>query len=488
MTPPLPRRPDPRAPAPHRAPEDAPAALRRRELRRIVALAAPVAATQLGTMLLGVVDLLMLGHLGTRELAAAALGRVWVLGTMLVAQGILFGLDPVISQAFGARKRERMGLALQQGLVLASVLSLLLAGLFLVTDDALRAFGQDPELAAIARRYAVARIPGLPFLFVFLALRSWLQGRGLMAPALAVAWLSNLVNVAANWGLIFGHLGLPRLEVVGAGLATSLTQAFSCLALVLVVRARRLDRGAWTGWRPEALSPRGWLEIARLGWPIGVQFGLEVWAFQFASLAAGWLGEVELAAHTVVLNLASVTFMLPLGVSIGAATRVGNLIGAGRRAEAQRAAHVALVLGAAVMAVSALVFVVGREALPRLYGAEEDVLRAAAAILPIAAAFQVFDGIQVVGGGVLRGMGRTRPAALFNLVGYYAIAFPLAWWLAFRRGFGLAGLWWSIAVGLGVVAIALVAWIRRRGPAWAESLEATEGRRRARADQPPQSA
>jgi MATE family multidrug resistance protein len=186
-----------------------------------------------------------------------------------------------------------------------------------------------------------------------------------------------------------------------------------------------------------------------------------------ATLMAGLLGELGLAAHTVVLNLASLSFMVPLGLSIATVTRVGNLIGAGNPQAAQRAAWVALGLGALTMSAFSLSFVLGRHWLPTWYTAQPDVIALAAVTLPIAAAFQLFDGVQVVGGGVLRGMGRTRPAAVFNLVGYYALAMPFGWWLAFERGLGLPGVWWGLASGLASVAVLLVLWISRRGPSTA---------------------
>jgi MATE family multidrug resistance protein len=177
------------------------------------------------------------------------------------------------------------------------------------------------------------------------------------------------------------------------------------------------------------------------------------------------LGAAELAAGTIVLNLASVSFMVPLGVAIGTAARVGNLIGAGHSRAAQRSAWVALGLGALFMSFFAMLFVVFRHTLPTLYTSDATTIALAAGALPIAAAFQLFDGTQVVGGAILRGMGKTRPAALFNLLGYYAIALPLGAWLAFRAGWGLRGLWCGLAAGLMVVATALVIWIWRRGPA-----------------------
>jgi multidrug resistance protein, MATE family len=280
-----------------------------------------------------------------------------------------------------------------------------------------------------------------------------------------VVLIANLLNVAANWALIHGHLGLPALGLTGAGIATGLTRSLMLVMLALFTFRAGLHRGAWQPWSRAAVDRAGVAAIVRLGVPVGVQLGLEVWAFQAATLLAGWLGEAELAAHTIVLNVASLSFMVPLGIAMAAVTRVGNLLGAGDPRAAQRAAWVALAMGAAVMGASAVTFVLLRDVLPGFYNRDAAVLALAAGILPVAAAFQMFDGTQVVGGGVLRGMGRTRPAAWFNLVGYYLLGLPVAYALAFRSGWGLAGIWWGLTLGLAVVALALVAWIAVRGPA-----------------------
>ena len=437
----------------------------RAEVRRLTALALPVAATQVGTMLLGFVDTVMLGRVGTDALAASSIANVWIYGTTQLALGTLFGLDPIVAQAHGAGRGEIAGRALQRGLVLALALSVPVALVWLAGERFLIATGQDPALARMAHQYTLVQLPSVPFFLAFHALRQYLQGREMVRPALFVMALANVVHVAGNWALIFGHAGLPALGLIGAGIATSVTR-IACFAILLWgVLALRLHAGAWVPWSRDAFAWRGIREILRFGVPVGFQTSLEVWAFSGAALLAGRLGATAVAAHSVVLNMAALSFMMPLGVGLAASTRVGNLLGAGRPAEAQRAAWVAIALGAAVMSVSAAIFVLGRGWLPRIYTPEADVIALGAAILPIAAAFQIFDGVQVVGCGVLRGMGRTRPAAVFNLIGYWLLGLPLGGWLGLRAGWGLGGIWWGLAIGLAAVAILLVLWVRWRGPA-----------------------
>lgn len=436
----------------------------RTELLTIARLSLPVIVTQLATMMLGVVDNLMLGRLSVDALNASSLGRVWVMGTYLVAVGLVFGIDPFVSQAHGAGDGRAVGRALQRGLIIALAVSVPLAVLWCFTERVLVLFGQDPQLAQQAQRYALAQLPGLPFLLSFNALRQYLQGRGIVAPAMWVVLGANLVNALGNWILIFGKLGAPALGVVGAGVATGVTECAMFAMLLLVIVRGKLHESAWTPWSRESFAPAGLWAVIRVGAPVALTIGLEMWAFQIATLWSGRLGETSLAAHTIVLNLASVSFMVPLGISIGAAARIGNLIGAGRGEDAQKAAQVAFVMGASVMALSALVFLFGRHWLPAAYTSDGSVLALAAAVLPIAAAFQLFDGLQVVGCGILRGMGRALPGALINLLGYYALALPFAFVFGLRGEHGLRGVWWGLSLGLAAVALSLIAWVSWRGP------------------------
>jgi len=436
----------------------------RAEIRKMLALGLPVAGTQVSTMLIGVVDTMMVGRVGVDAIAAASLANVWIFGTLMFAGGVLFGLDPIVAQAHGAGDGARAGRALQHGVVMALLLSVGVALLWTDTERFLLATGQQPELARLAHAYTVVQIPSIPFFLVHAALRQYLQGREYMRPALWVMIVANVLNVGFAWALIFGHLGLPALGVVGAGLAATLTRVFTCVALVWLVRALALHRGAWVPWSRESLSGTGLRELAGYGFPIALQMGLEMWAFSGAALVAGHLGAVDVAAHTIAINLASLSFMMPLGIAQGAATRVGNLIGACDLRAARRAAWVSLGLGAGVMGLSAFAFVALREWLPRLYTPDFAVVAACAAILPIAAAFQIFDGTQVVACGILRAVGRVRPAMLFNLLGYWVFGLPLGTWLALRAGYGLPGLWWGLALGLAFVAFGLLAFVARRGP------------------------
>jgi len=436
----------------------------RREIRALVRLAAPAIAAQVGTMMLGIVDTWMVGRIGARELGAVALADTVMFGTMIFGMGLVMGLDPIVSQAHGAGDGPAAGRALQRAIVLGVLVTIPLTFVWFQTRPLLRLLGQADDLAAIGGVYARAQVWALAPFLVFHALRQYLQCRGKMMAPLWIILFANLFNAGFNEVLIFGRLGFPALGVYGAGLATGLTRSFVMVALLVVIFAGRMHVGAWVPWSRRTFRWSGLREILKHGIAIGGAWALEVWAFSASTLLAGRISESAVAAHAVVLRLASLAFMVPLGISIAATTRVGNLIGARKPDDARRAAWVALAMGAAVMTLSATLFVTLRGVLGTIFTDDAQVLALAAGVFPIAAAFQLFDGTQVVGAGILRGMGATRPVAVFNFVGYYLLALPLAWWLAWERGLGLRGLWWGLALGLAVVACCLVGFVAARGP------------------------
>lgn len=436
----------------------------RAEIRKLLSLALPIMAAQVGTLLMGTVDTLMVGRVSVDSLAAGAIANAWIYSSLLFGQGMVLGIDPIVTQAHGAGHPQRVALAFQRGVVLVLGVTVPLSVMWLYTEPILLAFGQDPTLAKLAHDYTQVQIPSISFFLVFLALRQYLQGREIVRPAMWVILFANLFNALANWVLIFGKWGFPELGLTGAGIATSLTRAFTLVGLVAWVWFFGLHRAAWLPWSRRVLEWRGLAEVLALGIPVALQISLEMWAFSASTLLVGQLGSTALAAHTIVLNMAALAFMMPLGISQGTVTRVGNLLGAHRPHDAQRAAWVSLAMGAGVMLVSAGLFVSLRHWLPALYSSDAAVLALGAAILPIAGAFQIFDGTQVVGCGVLRGMGRTRPAAVFNFIAYWVLALPLAAWWGLRLGHGLEAIWWALCLGLAVVAGLLVAWIHFRGP------------------------
>ncbi|MEE8526178.1 MAG: MATE family efflux transporter [Thermoanaerobaculia bacterium] len=436
------------------------------ELRAVVRLAVPVVLTHLGMMLMGVVDVMMLGRFSEQALAAGALGNSVSIALLMLPMGILMALDPLVAQAFGAGDHPRVARCLRQGLVMAVLLSIPLSAAMWPLEGPLTFLGQQPEIVRSSASYLRALVPGNVAYLLFIAVRHSLQAMSVVRPAVIAMVVANLINVVANYALIFGNFGFPALGVVGSAAATSLSR-WTLLLILIAASWPALSR-----YLKPSLFGRGDASVARekvpvvetrilrrmlhLGFPIGMQLSIEIWFFVTVALLMGNLGTRELAAHQVALSLAAFSFMVPLGISGAAATRVGNAIGCGGLPEARRSAVVCLGLGAAVMTVSAAAFWLFPRYLARLFTDEAGVIEVAVVLIPIAALFQIFDGLQVVAFGALRGAGDTRFPAALALIGFWLLGLPLGLLLAYRADLGPRGLWWGFTIGLGAVAVLLI--------------------------------
>jgi multidrug resistance protein, MATE family len=433
---------------------------RRDDVRRLLTLAAPVVLVQVGLMSMGVVDTIMVGHVSAVDLAGASLGNFYFFTLAAFGMGLLMALDPIAAQAFGAGDSEGVARALQRSLLIGAVLTILLAALMTPAASILALLGQSPEVVPRAAGFIRNSIIGLPAFILSFTLRQSLQAMHRMRAIVGTIVTANLVNVALNWVFVYGHLGSPRLGAPGSGLASSGARWF--MATLLLALAWRDLRPLLLPWRRESLAPAPLAMMVRLGLPIGFQYMLESGVFSVVGLLMGRIGFAALAGHQVAINMASFTFMVPLGVSASASVLVGNAIGAGDPARARRAAIAAIILGATVMLISGLAFLLFPTALARVYSSDPAVVAMAATLLPIAALFQVFDGLQVVAIGVLRGAGDTRTPMIVNVIGFWLLGLPLSLGLGFGLGLGPRGLWWGLALGLGVVAMILLARVRLR--------------------------
>jgi MATE family multidrug resistance protein len=429
-----------------------------KEVREVVGLALPVAAVQVGMMLMGVVDTIMVGHFSAQELAAVALGNLYFFTVVVFPMGLLMSLDPVVSQAVGAGDQPAVGRALQRGGLLALALSIP-AGLVLLPGTTLLTVLRQPaEVVPLAAGYALASIPGIfPFL-AFIVLRQTLQAMGRVAPMVVTIVLANLANLFFNWVMIFGNLGFPRMGAVGSGWASSISRWLMLLGLLAF--SWPLLKGYIRRLRPGVFQLRPLVRMIRLGAPIGIQLGLEFGAFGTIGILMGWLGTVAMAGHQVALNLASLTFMVPLGISQASAVLVGQGVGREDPAGARRAAGAGLLFGVSFMTLTAVLFLTFPEAFALIYTDEAEVVALAALLIPLAGVFQIFDGLQVVSSGVLRGVGDTRFPMIMNLLGFWCLGMPVSVWLGFWTPAGAVGLWWGLVVGLAAVAVFLLFRIR----------------------------
>lgn len=430
----------------------------RADFRSLLDLAVPLAAVQVGLMLMGVVDAAMLGRVSADALAAASVAGVWFFAASTIGMGCLTALDPVISQAFGAKDEVGVARGVQRGVLIAVIVTVPTMLVMLPIEAVLRFTKQPAAVVPLAGAYLRVILPSILPYFAFMMIREVLQSLGSLRTLLVIIGLANLLNVVLNWALIFGHLGAPALGVTGAALATTISR-WAMLAMTVVATWRFLKPYV-VPWRPEswALAPLG--RMFAIGLPIGFQILLEYGVFGGVGLLMGQIGSPAVAGHQVALNMAAITFMVPFGIGTAASVLVGRAVGGGRPDEARRLTSAALVVGVAFMTATATIFRAFPEALARAYSPDPAVVGVAAGLVPLAGLFQVFDGIQVVAMGVLRGIGDTRIPVLVNLAGYYLVGLPISLWLGFELGWGPRGLWWGLVAGLVVVALALVGRVR----------------------------
>ena len=432
----------------------------RPEFRELFTLALPVVAVQLGLMAMGVVDSMMAGRLSAEALAAVALGNLFFFTVAIIGMGTLLALDPVVSQAVGARDEPAIARGLQRGLIMAVLLSIPSAAALLLVRPALAWSGQPAELIPLASRYTHVIVPGvLPF-FVFIVFRQCLQALGRIAPILWIALIANVLNAFLNWVFMYGRLGVPSMGVAGSALATTVSRWAMALGLLVVARRELVPR--LRPWRQEATQPAALLRMIRIGFPIGAQMFFEYGVFSVVGALMGRFGTMAVAGHQVALNLASVVFMVPQGIGAAAAVLVGRAIGAEDLPRARRAALGSILLGGGFMAGSATLFILAPGALARMYSGHAVVLSIASALIVLAGVFAVFDGLQAVAIGVLRGIGDTTAPVLISMVGYWVVGMPVSLALGFRYGLGPEGLWWGLVVGLAVTAPILLARVRGR--------------------------
>jgi MATE family multidrug resistance protein len=419
-----------------------------------------VVTVQVGMMMMGVVDSIMVGRVSPEDLAGVALGNLYFFCSTVFGMGVLLALDPVISQAVGAGEQEGVARGLQRGALIALGLSLVTTVLFLPARPLLIWLRQPGEVVPIAVGYALSSIPGIFPFYLYIVLRQTLQAMGSVAPVVLTVCFGNLANAFLNWILIYGNLGAPALGAVGSAWASSAARALMT-AFLLAISWSRL-RPLLAPFRAEVMRPGPLGRLLRLGAPIGAQLQLEFGAFAVIGVCMGVVGTVAMASHQVALNLASLTFMVPLGVAQAASVLVGRAVGRGDSQGARRAAGAGLVMATAFMTLTASVFLAIPSLLARAYSPDPEVVALAALLLPVAGLFQVFDGIQVVATSVLRGVGDTRVPMVLHVAGFWLVGLPVSLLAGFVLGGGPVWLWAGLAAGLGVVSVLLLGRVQHR--------------------------
>jgi MATE family multidrug resistance protein len=438
-----------------------PATRFRSELGALLSLAIPVVLSELGWMAMSIVDTIMVGRLSPAAIGAVGISSAIFYTPTLFGIGLLLGLDTLVAQAFGRGDFDDCHRALAQGVYLAigyTPVAMLLVG---IAPHFFPAMGITEAVRAPATEYIRLLVYSTLPLLVYAAFRRYLQGVGKVRPVTFALISANLVNWFGNWALIYGKLGLPAMGVRGSALSTCVARTYMAGVLVWWAWKHERERGHplfahWPGLRLGQFR-----RLLHLGWPAASQLLFEVGAFSVATLLAGRLSPGILAAHQIVLNSASLTYMVPLGFSAAAAITVGHAVGAGDRARARRGGSMAIVIGALFMALAATAFLTIPRMLIHIYTHDLQTVAVGVRLLAVAAVFQIFDAIQGVGTGALRGLGKTRGPMLINLVAYGVIGLPIGYVLCFKTSLGIYGLWSGLTLALIFAAgLVLAMWLK----------------------------
>jgi MATE family multidrug resistance protein len=428
-----------------------------KHLKETMILAVPLVIGQLGQMMMGVVDSVMVGHLGAAPLAAASLGSGLFLIILLFGTGITLAVSPLVSQAFGEGNFEKCGQVLRQAILLTLVVGSLLTVVAVYGARAIHYMGQKPDVEVLAIAYAkTLGWSVIPFMW-FMTHKQFAEGVNHMMPGMVVSIAANLFNAFGNYLFIYGKFGCPAMGLEGAGWATFTTRLIMGLGLMVYILFSKKFRLYSPGFHFKSIRWDLIGHLLKVGVPSGVQYLFEVSAFVASAFMIGWLGKNELAAHQIAMNLASITYMLSLGVSMASTVRVARFFGQKDYSEVREAGRAAFMLILSIMVGTGLFFALANHLLPAMYIDHPEVIRIASGLILLAALFQLSDGLQAVCLGALRGIQDVSVPARITFLAYWVVGIPFGWFLAFKLSFGVTGIWLGLVVGLTISA-SLLTW------------------------------
>jgi len=424
-------------------------------IRQTIILALPISIGQLGHIMMGVIDSIMVGRIGSVPLAAASLVNGLFFLILVLGIGMSYAITPLVAISKGGKNCSGCGIILNQAMIVNIVFSILLSLVIFFSADLIYYFNQPEDVAVLAVSYLkILSLSVLPFM-LFQTLRQFLEGLSQPRLPMIIAIAANFTNAFFNWVLIYGNLGFNAMGLDGAGYATTMTRTLMALAMILyLVKATHL-KDYNPHFNIREIDTGIIKKIIRIGLPSGFTYFFEVAAFSFAAIMIGWLGSVPLAAHQIGINLASVSYMIILGISAAGTIRVGNAVGEKNITETRRAGFSALALSTTFMFTSGVMFIIFRRLLPQIYINEIEVIDLAANILIVAALFQMSDGIQATGAGILRGLTDVKIPMLIIFISYWLLGIPIAYILGFYFQYGTIGIWVGLLIGLTMVALLL---------------------------------
>ena len=422
-------------------------------IRNSIFLAFPIMLSQLGHVVVGVVDSLMVGRLGTEELAAVSLSNSFFNFVLLFGIGLSYGITPLISSSKGENKKKSIGVVLYNGLLINFLFAIFLSFILIISKFILLELDQNKNVLELTFPYldviAISLIP----LMIFQTFKQYIEGLGFTKQPMVISVVANVLNIVLNYLLIFGVGGFPRLEVLGAGYASLISRVFMMVCIIIyVLQAKKFNN---------FINQLNFLSIKRkiinkilgIGVPSGFQFVFEIGSFSIAAVMIGWFGAEALASHQIALNLASITYMIATGISASSMISLGYFYGKKNYADLKKSGYANFIIVSIMMGIFGVLFILFRKELPAFYIDDPDVIILASNLIIIAALFQIPDGIQSVGLGVLRGIRDTKVPTLVTFVAYWIIAIPLCYFLGVTKNYGPIGIWIGLMIGLWIAAI-----------------------------------
>ena len=416
-------------------------------------LAYPVVLSQLGHIMVGVVDTAMVGQIGTVQQAAVALSNSLYVLILVFGLGVSYGITPLVAAADSSKNYPESAALLKHGIIINTVLGILLFLLLFFLSPVLNLFHQKQEVVDLAIPFLNVMMLGMIPLCIFSGFKQFTEGLSFTRVAMLITVGSNLLNILLNYVMIFGHWGFPAMGLMGSCWASFISRVAMAIAMFMYVYYNKHFKVYWIGFNFKNISKELTKKILAIGIPSGLQWFFEVGAFAFAVIMIGWISPNAQAAHQIALSIAATTYMMASGLSAAASVRVGNQLGLKSLEGVRTAGFSAFVIVLAFMSITATCFVLFRNQLPILFTKDLNVISIASSLLVIAAFFQLSDGLQVVGLGALRGIKDVKIPTIITLIAYWGIGLPMSYILGFKYNLGVQGIWYGVSLGLTIAAV-----------------------------------
>ena len=419
----------------------------------LIKLGIPVILAQLGQVTVGVIDNMMIGHVGTQELAAASFANTIFWLVIVFGTGFSYAITPLVGKARGNFEMNQVGAWFKSSMWAVLSMGVFLSILIFVISLFMDKMGQAEDVIIPGREYLWIISFSIIPMMIFMGYKQFCEGLANTKVAMNIVLIANLVNVIFNYILINGKLGLPALGLNGAGYGTLISRIFMAIAFFLVFRKGKSFKSYGEIITKAEFAIKDFMKIWKMGVPIGAQLVMEASAFMLSTIMMGWISVAGLAAHQVVLSISTISFMVYLGIASSTTIRVSSLLGENKIEEMKQAGWAAIHLVILMVIIIGLGFLLFRNQLPTLFSEDPLVIALAAQFIFVMLIYQLFDGLQIVFGSILRGMSDVNIPTIYTFIAYFLVSLPTGYLCAFTLGLGEVGIWWGLPVGLGTASV-----------------------------------